>query len=142
MATPRRSPRIAAQPTVTHYTADGPVKEEMLPAYRGLTEQQSNKLDKDGARLQRYLLKIQKETLPRACLMYTISFFQYMKRNPLLLLRAPTVRKSASTMLHNAVVHNQTSLEVTRAQIDTICQLYHDILKMIGEFPKNPLYLV
>lgn len=144
MASPRRSARIAAQLTVTRYLADGAVKEardDDLPAYRGLTEQQSKQLDKDGARLTNYLVMIRKETPPKTGAMYTIDFFLYIKKHPLILLRAPAVRASAMDMLRNAYYRILASDETTHGQSVTISKLYDEIRAMMRELPKDPLYV-
>jgi hypothetical protein len=141
MATPRRSARIAAQPTVTWYSVDGYTKEDrVLPPYRGLTEQQCNQLDKDGTRLQNCLIKIKKSVLPGTIAMYTIDFFLYIKRHPLILLRVPRVRASTLTMLRNA---HATILwpMYTWGQAITMDKLYHEIVGMMCILPQNPLYL-
>lgn len=144
MDAPRRSARIAAQPTITRYLADRAVKElrdNDLPAYRGLTEQQSKQLDKDGARLQNYLVKIRKETRIKTIVMYTIDFFLYIKKHPLILLRAPSVRVSAMDMLRNAYHRITTTNDTTRGQSITIDKLYHEIHTMMRELPNDPLYV-
>lgn len=145
MDAPRRSARIAAQPTVTRYLADGgavkEARDDDFPAYRGLTEQQSKQLDKDGARLKNYLDKIRKGTCPKAGAMYTIDFFRYIKKHPLILLRVPAVRESTMDMLRNAYHSILTSKDTTIGQADAMTVLYDTIRAMAREFPNDPLYV-
>jgi hypothetical protein len=140
MATPRRSARIAAQPTVTCYSADGYMKEDrVLPPYRGLTEQQCKQLDKDGTRVQNYTIKIQKAALPKTSTMYAIDMFRYIKKHPLILLRVPNARRSILIMLKNLYYSGYGIGSL--AQADIIVRLYNEFNAMVREFPQNPLYL-
>jgi hypothetical protein len=143
MATPRRSARIAAQPTVTWYSADGYTKEDrVLPPYRGLTEEQCKQLDKDGTRIQNYTVKIQKTVLPTTSAIYAVDMFLYIKKHPLILLRAPTARASILRMLMNLYISvQQNPYDYSIAQWDIIVRLYNEFNAMVREFPQNPLYV-
>ena len=147
MVTPRRSARIAAQPTVTHYLADGAVKEQRDGVwsgslYDGLTPQQCKQLDIDKVRIPNLLAKIAKEKVNATAVTYLINFCKYIKNHPLLFLRLPEARESTGEWLARTYYRFMyTDQETHQAQSDYYNKLYREIRAAWDVFIYNPLFV-
>ena len=147
METPRRSARIAAQPTVTHYLTDGAVKERRDGVwsgslYDGLSSQQCAQLDIDKTRVLNHLAKIGKEKVNATAVTYLINFCKYIKKRPLLFLRLPEARASTGEWLARTYYRFMyTDQETHPAQKDYYNKLYREIRAAWDGFIYNPLYV-
>lgn len=145
---PRRSARIAAQPTATRHFPCGHVskipRQSQKPAYdiyNGLTPEQIKQVETDRMHM-RALLKIQEHavgTVNRAD--KAIAVYEYMYANNLILLRSPNFRTVLLDKLNETHNDVHTMAKITLAQRDALNVLYGRITELLRHIVKDPLYV-